>query len=275
MAPLAGLDQSSFTPAWNRIGSFVFRHGEHFYNFEGLRSYKAKFAPALDHPLPGRAAGILVLPSVLADISTLIAGRLERTGEEMSAQWHRLLWLVLLAWTSHVDAAQADLTDLSLIEVPAGKSSASNPTPLAILITGDGGWARIDRPLSSDLAANGIPVVGFDSLHYFWKSRTPEETAHDVSRTMKHYMDEWSRGACHAHRLLARRRLSCPSSSTDCRPTYVEHVCSIALVGLSESVVFEVQMKQWLPGAKPEGKAVAPRAREADAVPDTLPLRRG
>ncbi|MCA9256904.1 MAG: bifunctional lysylphosphatidylglycerol flippase/synthetase MprF, partial [Phycisphaerales bacterium] len=37
MAPLAGLDQHSLSPVWNRIGAAVYRHGEHFYNFQGLR----------------------------------------------------------------------------------------------------------------------------------------------------------------------------------------------------------------------------------------------
>ena len=28
-----------------RAGALVFRYGEHFYNFEGLRRYKDKFGP--------------------------------------------------------------------------------------------------------------------------------------------------------------------------------------------------------------------------------------
>ncbi|HVW68199.1 MAG TPA: bifunctional lysylphosphatidylglycerol flippase/synthetase MprF, partial [Steroidobacteraceae bacterium] len=43
MAPLAGLEVHPLAPAWHRVGNFVFRHGEHFYNFDGLRRYKAKF----------------------------------------------------------------------------------------------------------------------------------------------------------------------------------------------------------------------------------------
>jgi phosphatidylglycerol lysyltransferase len=74
MAPLAGLDQHPLAPAWNRIGSFVFRHGEHFYNFEGLRSYKAKFGPLWNARYLAAPPGLLVLPRVLADISVLIAG---------------------------------------------------------------------------------------------------------------------------------------------------------------------------------------------------------
>ncbi len=45
VAPLAGLERHPLAPAWHRIGNFIFRHGEHFYNFEGLRRYKAKFHP--------------------------------------------------------------------------------------------------------------------------------------------------------------------------------------------------------------------------------------
>nr|WP_298726718.1 bifunctional lysylphosphatidylglycerol flippase/synthetase MprF [uncultured Steroidobacter sp.] len=74
MAPLAGLDQHPLAPAWHRIGSFVFRHGEHFYNFEGLRSYKAKFGPVWNARYLAAPPGLLVLPRVLADISVLIAG---------------------------------------------------------------------------------------------------------------------------------------------------------------------------------------------------------
>ena len=37
MAPLAGLENHPLAPAWHRVGNFVFRQGEHFYNFDGLR----------------------------------------------------------------------------------------------------------------------------------------------------------------------------------------------------------------------------------------------
>ena len=36
---------SALAPLWNRPGAFIYRHGEHFYNFEGLRRYKEKFLP--------------------------------------------------------------------------------------------------------------------------------------------------------------------------------------------------------------------------------------
>ena len=55
MAPLAGLERHPLAPAWHRVGNFVFRHGEHFYNFDGLRRYKAKFDPVVGAEVSGRA----------------------------------------------------------------------------------------------------------------------------------------------------------------------------------------------------------------------------
>jgi phosphatidylglycerol lysyltransferase len=73
MAPLSGLDRHPLAPAWHRVGNFVFRHGEHFYNFDGLRRYKAKFDPHWE-PKYLIARGGIALPRVLMDVSVLIAG---------------------------------------------------------------------------------------------------------------------------------------------------------------------------------------------------------
>ncbi len=73
MAPLSGLEAHPLAPAWHRVGNFIFRHGEHFYNFEGLRRYKAKFDPEWE-PRYLVARGGIALPRVLIDVSTLIAG---------------------------------------------------------------------------------------------------------------------------------------------------------------------------------------------------------
>ncbi|MGC4029596.1 MAG: bifunctional lysylphosphatidylglycerol flippase/synthetase MprF [Steroidobacteraceae bacterium] len=73
MAPLSGLHDRRHAPLWNRAGSFLYRHGEHFYNFEGLRRYKQKFLPEW-RPRYLAAPGGLSLPQVLADVTSLIAG---------------------------------------------------------------------------------------------------------------------------------------------------------------------------------------------------------
>jgi phosphatidylglycerol lysyltransferase len=73
MAPLPDLDRHPLAPAWHRIGNFIFRHGEHFHDFEGLRRYKARFDPHWE-PRYLAARGGIALPRVLLDVSLLIAG---------------------------------------------------------------------------------------------------------------------------------------------------------------------------------------------------------
>ena len=74
-APFSGLEDRRLARRWNRLGAFLYEHGERFYNFEGLRDFKEKFDPvwtpnylACPH---GLAAG-----RVLLDVNTLISGGL-------------------------------------------------------------------------------------------------------------------------------------------------------------------------------------------------------
>ena len=73
MAPLAGLQNRSFAPLWNRFGVLVFGGGETLYNFRGLHQYKDKFDPQWEARYLA-APGGMTLPRVLTDLTTLIAG---------------------------------------------------------------------------------------------------------------------------------------------------------------------------------------------------------
>jgi len=73
MAPLSGLQSRALAPLWSRVGALAFRHGEHFYNFQGLRQYKEQFGPVWEPrflAVPGR----LALPRVLSNLAALISG---------------------------------------------------------------------------------------------------------------------------------------------------------------------------------------------------------
>jgi phosphatidylglycerol lysyltransferase len=72
MAPLSGLESRALAPLWTRVGAFVFRHGEHFYNFQGVREYKEKFDPVWE-PRYLASPGGLVLPRVLGNVAALIS----------------------------------------------------------------------------------------------------------------------------------------------------------------------------------------------------------
>jgi phosphatidylglycerol lysyltransferase len=76
MAPFSGLQDRALAPLWNRAGAFVFRHGEHFYNFQGLRQYKEKFDPEWEPRYLASPAG-LALPRILTNLAALISGGLK------------------------------------------------------------------------------------------------------------------------------------------------------------------------------------------------------
>lgn len=73
MAPLSGLADHPLAPTWQRLGTLLFEHGEHFYNFQGLRAYKEKFVPVWESRYLAAPGGI-GLPRVLLDVASLIAG---------------------------------------------------------------------------------------------------------------------------------------------------------------------------------------------------------
>jgi phosphatidylglycerol lysyltransferase len=73
MAPLSGLERHRLAPLWSRVGAIVFTHGEQFYNFQGLRSFKDKFDPVWE-PRYLAAPGGFALAGVLTDVAALISG---------------------------------------------------------------------------------------------------------------------------------------------------------------------------------------------------------
>jgi len=75
MAPLSGFEDHRLAPLWTRVGAYIFRHGEHFYNFQGLRRYKEKFDPEWS-PKYLACPGGFAVPRILTNIETLISGSL-------------------------------------------------------------------------------------------------------------------------------------------------------------------------------------------------------
>lgn len=83
-----------------------------------------------------------------------------------------------------------DVRDLPVVEVP---SVAPGGNTLAVFLSGDGGWAQIDRVIAGRLAERGIAVVGLDARAYLGGGRTPDETAADAARLARAYMARWRR----------------------------------------------------------------------------------
>ena len=82
-------------------------------------------------------------------------------------------------------AASAAAPKLPLVEVPATRGMSDT---LVVFVSGDGGWAAIDREISKALADDGMPVVGLNALQYFWTRRTPETASRDLESIISRYL---------------------------------------------------------------------------------------
>jgi len=168
-------------------------------------------------------------------------------------------YAALAAKEQGLAAPPAQLADLPLVELP----SAGAGERFAVLLSGDGGWAGIDKGIAEALVQRGIPVAGFDSLRYFWSPRTPEGLAADLDRVIRYYAARWKRkeviligysqGAdvlpFAFNRLPARTRAS---------------VRLTALLGLGQKASFEFHVSNWI---GPSGdKPIAPEAAKLAAV---------
>jgi type IV secretory pathway VirJ component len=81
-----------------------------------------------------------------------------------------------------------EVADLPLTELPLPEGTTDY---FAIILSGDGGWASIDKQIGDELVKSGVPVVGFNSLQYFWSRKTPEQAAGDLDRLIRHFQDAW------------------------------------------------------------------------------------
>ncbi|MBV9774848.1 MAG: hypothetical protein JO040_12920 [Gemmatimonadetes bacterium] len=141
-----------------------------------------------------------------------------------------------------VRAAVPDVADLPLDEVPATGSRRSDV--MAVLLTGDGGWAHIDRVIGERLAQAGIPTVGWNSMRYYWTERTPEGASRDLARIMARYGTVWNRD---------RVVLIGYSFGADVLPFLVNRlppemqarVVGISLLGFSDNAVFKFRPGGW------------------------------
>lgn len=74
LAPLSGMEARRLSPLWVKAASFLYRHGDAFYGFGGLRAYKAKFAPVWEPRFIAGPQG-LSLARAMVDLQRLIGGR--------------------------------------------------------------------------------------------------------------------------------------------------------------------------------------------------------
>ncbi len=146
-------------------------------------------------------------------------------------------------------ATASGVAALPLVPLPA-----SGPSPVAVIfLSGDGGWRDLDKTISERLQAMGAPVLGWDSLRYFWRLKTPQQTAADLATAMAAYGAKWraDRFALVGYSFGAD---VLPVVYNLLPPRYRDKVAMISLLGLEPRADFEIHIAGWL-GAPPSAAA--------------------
>lgn len=181
-------------------------------------------------------------PSLLAAFDTLV----ERTARDIAPP------------------APVALGNLPLVEVPA-RSGAPPTDLLAIILSGDGGWAGLDKEVAQALAEHGIPVAGLDSLRYFWSARTPQGIASDIDRMIGYYLGHFGR-----QRVLligySQGADVLPFALNRLAPATRARIALAVLMGMSEHAVFEFHMSNWISNDN-SGPATLPEVNRITGIP--------
>ncbi|SEL70744.1 Type IV secretory pathway, VirJ component [Pseudoxanthomonas sp. GM95] len=160
-------------------------------------------------------------------------------------------------------APPQDLAGLPLNEVPA--TAAAQGDTYAVLLSGDGGWAGLDQEVAAAVAAKGIPVVGFDSLRYFWKKRTPQGLATDLDRILRYYGPHWGK---------SKVILIGYSQGADVLPFAVNRLAPDTRAQLSQAVylalsgnaAFEFHLTNWMSDDVADGMPTTPEILKLKAA---------
>jgi type IV secretory pathway VirJ component len=181
-------------------------------------------------------------PSLLAAFDTLV----ERTGRDMGAP------------------APVALGNLPVVEVPA-RTGAPPADLLAIILSGDGGWAGLDKEVAQALAEQGIPVAGLDSLRYFWSARTPQGIAGDIDRMIRYYLGRFGK-----QRVLligySQGADVLPFAMNRLAPATRARIALAVLMGMSEHAVFEFHVSNWISNDN-SGPATLPEVNRITGMP--------
>jgi type IV secretory pathway VirJ component len=174
----------------------------------------------------------------LSNADTLISDYDETLPQVLNTQLGRLL------------GGQGDA--LPVVEVP----SPQHADTVTLFYSGDGGWRDLDKAVAEELAKRGYPVVGIDTLRYFWQHKSPEQGAADLSSLMQSYREKWG-----AKRFV----LAGYSFGADVLPAIYnrlsaadrKQVDTVILLALARTGSFEIEVEGWL-GKAGEEAATGP-----------------
>jgi type IV secretory pathway VirJ component len=138
--------------------------------------------------------------------------------------------------------------DPAIADLPLTEVTGENPQQgevMVLFLSGDGGWADLDQGVAEALAQQGLPVVGLSSLKYFWTQRTPESTAQDMARVLRHYFAAWHKKKV----LIAGYSFGADVAgflANELPSSLKSRVAGIGLVSPSHSASFEFHLSEWV-----------------------------
>ncbi|MFM0036323.1 virulence factor family protein [Paraburkholderia strydomiana] len=168
--------------------------------------------------------------------------------------------------TPHLQAVSTsddDVSDLPLIELPAAHPNGL----MAIVISGDGGWRDLDKTIAQALQKDGVSVIGWDSLRYFWSEKPPAQTSRDLARVMQTYGARWNA----QHIALVGYSFGAdvmPFAYNRLPQAQRAKVSLIALLGFAPDADFQIRVGGWL-GMPASDKALKVRP-ELTKVPPAI-----
>ncbi|HEY0894489.1 MAG TPA: AcvB/VirJ family lysyl-phosphatidylglycerol hydrolase [Cellvibrio sp.] len=200
----------------------------------------------------------------------------------MSTPWSaHYLWTDLILvpetlspnWLNHFEQFTAtqqkkdteSVADLPLIELPA-LATKSSPDFFVLILSGDGGWANIDKDIGNTLTTNGINVVGWNSLEYFWEAKNPDIAARDLTRAINHYRQLWQLDKV----VLIGYSMGAdvmPFMVTHAREQLRSHILNINLLNPSTSVDFTFHLGGWLNMQAPAPYQLLPEMPGLSGIP--------
>lgn len=84
------------------------------------------------------------------------------------------------------------LTMVAQTALPVAEwKGADENKPIIFYLTGDGGWNTFSTSLVKGFSKEGYGVIGLNTRSYFWKKKTPETAAADISRLIVSYQQKW------------------------------------------------------------------------------------
>ncbi len=152
---------------------------------------------------------------------------------------------VALIWSPWSRTSLENATVVLPVAAISAPAPAGEGDVMAIIYSGDGGWADLDRRLGIALIDRGIPVLGVNTFKYYWRERSPEESARELDALMTKYLGVWGK---------RRIWLVGFSFGADVLPTIIgrlspanrARITQLVLLSPSRDTTFEIELEGYM-----------------------------